>query len=62
MSNKLRIYQENFESSYVEAARDYYASHAPAYLTENGVQNYMKYVSTNMCTQQKLFRMQNFPI
>lgn len=45
VSNKLRIYQENFESSYVEAAREFYCSHAPAYLAENGVQNFMKYVS-----------------
>ena len=44
VSNELRIYQEHFESAYIEAARDFYSSHAPAYLAENGVQNYMKYV------------------
>ena len=43
-SNKLRIYQEHFESSYIEAAHEFYSSHAPAYLDENGVQNFMKYV------------------
>ena len=45
VNNKLKIYKENFESSYIEAARDYYASHAPTYMAENGVQNYMRYVS-----------------
>ncbi|CAI7999878.1 Cullin-5 [Geodia barretti] len=53
VSNKLRIYQENFESSYVEAARDYYASHAPAYLTENGVQNYMKYADQKLWEEDR---------
>ena len=48
VSNELRIYQEHFESSYIEAARDFYSTHAPAYLAENGVQNYMKYVRAGL--------------
>ena len=43
-TNKLKIYQEYFEKTYIAAARDFYKTHAPVYLAENGVQNYMKYV------------------
>ena len=42
--NKLRIYQENFEQVYIRSAVDFYTSQASAYLNENGIQNYMKYV------------------
>ena len=44
VANKLRIYQEHFEKAYIQSAIDFYTVHAPAYLTENGVQNYMRYV------------------
>lgn len=44
VSNKLRIYQEHFERSYIQSTTEFYSVHAPAYLAENGVQNYMKYV------------------
>ena len=47
--NKLRIYQENFEQVYISSAVDFYTAQASAYLSENGIQNYMKYVR-NTCT------------
>ena len=47
--NKLRIYQENFEQVYISSAVDFYTAQASAYLSENGIQNYMKYVR-NACT------------
>lgn len=43
--NKLKIYQENFEKAYIESSREFYHSRASAYLAENGIVNYMKYVS-----------------
>lgn len=43
---KLKIYKENFEKAYVEATEGFYRTQAAAYLQENGVQNYMKYVCT----------------
>ena len=46
-TNKLKIYQDYFEKTYIAAARDFYKTHAPVYLAENGVQNYMKYVGLN---------------
>lgn len=42
--DKLRIYRENFEKAYLEATEEFYKTQAAAYLQENGVQNYMKYV------------------
>ena len=45
---KLKIYRENFEKAYVEATEGFYRKQAAAYLQENGVQNYMKYVGTCM--------------
>ena len=44
--DKLKIYRENFEKAYVEATEGFYRKQAAAYLQENGVQNYMKYVCT----------------
>ena len=46
--DKLKIYRENFEKAYVEATEGFYRTQAAAYLQENGVQNYMKYVCTCM--------------
>lgn len=46
--DKLKIYRENFEKAYVEATEGFYRKQAAAYLQENGVQNYMKYVCTRM--------------
>ena len=45
VTHKLRIYQEHFEKAYIQSTTQFYSVHAPAYLAENGVQNYMKYVS-----------------
>ena len=44
--DKLKIYRGNFEKAYLEATEEFYKTQAAAYLQENGVQNYMKYVST----------------
>ena len=51
--NKLRIYQENFEQVYISSAVDFYTAQASAYLSENGIQNYMKYVCKK-CIHQYL--------
>lgn len=45
VSNKLRIYQEHFERQYIDSTREFYKLHGSDYMTENGVQNYMRYVS-----------------
>jgi len=41
--DKLKIYRENFEKSYIDATESFYRVKAMQYLQENGVQNYMKY-------------------
>lgn len=46
-SDHLKIYQEHFESAYIKSTEDHYLLEAPAYLSENGVLQYMKYVSWN---------------
>ena len=43
--DKLKIYREHFEKAYIDATEEFYKTQAPNYLQENGVQNYMKYVS-----------------
>ena len=45
VTNKLRIYQEHFERQYIDSTREFYTVHGRACLSENGVQNYMTYVS-----------------
>ena len=45
VTNKLRIYQEHFEKQYIESTKEFYTVHGRACLSENGVQNYMNYVS-----------------
>ena len=45
VNNKLRIYQEHFERQYIDSTREFYKLHGSTYMTENGVQNYMRYVS-----------------
>ena len=52
VAHKLRIYQEHFEKGYIQSTTQFYSVHAPAYLAENGVQNYMKYVSCKFCILQ----------
>lgn len=43
--DKLQIYRDNFEKAYMDSTERFYRTQAPAYLQQNGVQNYMKYVS-----------------
>ncbi|XP_063954877.1 cullin-5-like [Lytechinus pictus] len=43
--DRLQIYKENFEKAYLDATESFYKAQAPNYLAENGVQNYMRYVS-----------------
>lgn len=42
--DKLQIYRDNFEKSYLDSTERFYRTQAPSYLQQNGVQNYMKYV------------------
>jgi len=53
VSNKLRIYQEHFERSYIQSTTEFYSVHAPAYLAENGVQNYMKYADLKLHEEER---------
>lgn len=46
--DKLQIYRDNFEKAYMDSTERFYRTQAPAYLQQNGVQNYMKYVSVNL--------------
>lgn len=51
--DKLQIYRDNFEKAYMDSTERFYRTQAPAYLQQNGVQNYMKYVSvTHDCVQR----------
>lgn len=43
--DKLQIYRDNFEKAYLDSTERFYRTQAPSYLQQNGVQNYMKYVS-----------------
>lgn len=45
LEDKLQIYRENFEKAYLDSTERFYRTQAPSYLQQNGVQNYMKYVS-----------------
>lgn len=49
-NNKLQIYLEFFEKEYVDKTKEFYSSHSHQHLSENGVQNYMKYVSSVILT------------
>jgi len=46
--DKLKIYKENFEKAYLEAAENFYKQNAPTYLELNGVQNYMRYADLKL--------------
>jgi len=46
--DKLQIYRDNFEKAYLDSTERFYRTQAPSYLQQNGVQNYMKYVSQNL--------------
>lgn len=47
--DKLQIYRDNFEKAYLDSTERFYRTQAPSYLQQNGVQNYMKYVSKKFC-------------
>ena len=44
-TNKLKIYQEYFEKTYIQEAEKFYRASGVECLSNNGVQVYMKYVS-----------------
>jgi len=44
--DKLQIYRDNFEKAYLDSTERFYRTQAPAYLQQNGVQNYRKDVSS----------------
>ncbi|ODM87740.1 Cullin-5 [Orchesella cincta] len=46
--DKLKIYRDNFEKSYIEATESFYQVKATQYLQENGVQNYMRYAFSKL--------------
>lgn len=46
--DKLKIYRENFEKAYLQAAEEFYKMNAPQYLGQNGVQNYMRYADQKL--------------
>jgi cullin-5 len=48
VEDKLKIYRENFEKAYLNAAEEFYKQNAHQYLQENGVQNYMKYADQKL--------------
>lgn len=51
--DKLQIYRDNFEKAYLDSTERFYRTQAPSYLQQNGVQNYMKYVSHNIIDYYK---------
>lgn len=50
--DRLQIYRENFEKAYLDSTERFYKTQAPSYLQQNGVQNYMKYVSASRKRQR----------
>ncbi|XP_021330127.2 cullin-5 isoform X3 [Danio rerio] len=51
--DKLQIYRENFEKSYLDSTERFYKTQAPSYLQQNGVQNYMKYADGKLREEEK---------
>ena len=51
--DKLKIYRENFEKSYLEATESFYRAKAPEYLMANGVQNYMRYADAKLKEEEQ---------
>ncbi|XP_067278973.1 cullin-5 isoform X3 [Pseudorasbora parva] len=51
--DKLQIYRENFEKAYLDSTERFYKTQAPAYLQQNGVQNYMKYADGKLREEEK---------
>lgn len=54
--DKLKIYRENFEKAYLNAAEEFYKQNAHEYLQENGVQNYMKYADQKLKEEESRAR------
>ena len=48
VEDKLKIYRENFEKAYLNAAEEFYKQNAHEYLSKNGVQNYMRYADQKL--------------
>lgn len=48
MDDKLHIYRENFEKTYIKATESFYKTNAPEYLRLHGVESYMKYAETKL--------------
>ena len=46
--DKLKIYRENFERSYIDSTEAFYRIKAMQYLNDNGVQNYMKFAFSKL--------------
>ncbi|KAG7265500.1 hypothetical protein CRUP_003589 [Coryphaenoides rupestris] len=51
--DKLQIYRDNFEKAYLDSTERFYRTQAPAYLQQNGVQNYMKYADAKLREEEK---------
>ena len=51
--DKLLIYRQNFETSYIESTRNFYKSKANEFLYENGIHEYMKFAD-NKLSEEKL--------
>ncbi|XP_034462293.1 cullin-5 isoform X1 [Hippoglossus hippoglossus] len=51
--DKLQIYRDNFEKAYMDSTERFYRTQAPAYLQQNGVQNYMKYADSKLREEEK---------
>ena len=54
--DKLKIYRENFEKAYLAAAEEFYKQNAHEYLSDNGVQNYMKYADQKLKEEESRAR------
>ncbi|KAK7605381.1 hypothetical protein V9T40_007239 [Parthenolecanium corni] len=48
VDDKLHIYRENFEKTYIKATESFYKTNAPEYLRLHGVESYMKYAETKL--------------
>ncbi|KAK1882554.1 Cullin-5 [Dissostichus eleginoides] len=46
-------YRDNFEKAYMDSTERFYRTQAPAYLQQNGVQNYMKYADSKLREEEK---------
>ncbi|CAB4060916.1 CUL5 [Lepeophtheirus salmonis] len=51
--DKLEIYRENFEKSYIKATEEFYGLKAPQTLEDTGVQNYMIYAESKLREEEQ---------